>query len=287
MTVLTYRDSLPGMVPRWLKGFYGVRLLYAIGTTLDALGDSFNEGLCRRFPAPINPLLNHVPEGTFDPYALQLLGRQRGIRRGPLETDQSYALRLRYWRQSRKRKGCAYPLMEQLQAYLQPYPVQIRIHYDTGVRLFLAAGGFVYAPEGYLTAPAGTVVIDTHTWNWGGGSDVSRYWVALYGHPWNRDGTWSDPGLWNDYNTSDGTLIGTVLDPLSTDPTPTFGSTASLSTVSGVRAILDDWTPPHARCSGVILAFDQSSFDAISPDGSWNLPGNRDPQYVYWEGTHE
>ncbi len=275
-SILKYRFSILSQVPRWLKGFWGSRILYAIGLFIDDLGDTIDQGLKFSFPYP----------GSGPGNALALIGQDRGIIRGPKETDDTYAKRLTYWRLSRRRKGNAFALMEQLQAFLQPYPVKIRIQYDNGTRYTLIPGGWVYAQTGYETAPSGTVIFDTHTWNWDGTSNPNRFWVTIYDTSnslWNRDGTWADSGFWNDLNTNDGTSTGAVLDPLSTDTTPTYGSTASYSTVQAILSLVTDWSPPHSTPVSVILAFDNTSFDAISPGGNWGNPGNRSLSYVYWE----
>jgi hypothetical protein len=282
---LQYRFSILKLVPRWLKGTIGAKLLYTIGCYLDELGDEVDQGV----------KLSFAYKGSGPGGALSLLGQAHGITRGPGELDDSYELRLAYWRLSRRRKGNAFALLEQLQAYLQPYSVSLRIQYDSGTRYTLPPNSWTYAPSGYVDAPSECQpVFAYHAWNWDGTrayqwdftQQTNRFWILIYntvGTLWSTDGTWGDAGLWNDLNTVDGTVTTTVLDPLSTDTTPTYGSTASYSTVQAIVSLVRDWTPPHAECMGVIYCFTEDSFDNLAPDGTWNLPGERDPSVVYWE----
>jgi hypothetical protein len=301
---ISWLDTLLGMVPRWLKGRYsldpaqcgdGYKILTAMGALQDEHELILRQGMAASFP------------GFSDDRALDLLGLQRGIVRGPLETSSAYAERLRFWRQTNMRKGSPWVLLEQVQAYLAGYPVEARIicgngsrgHGGTGdpaTRYTLAPGGYLYHGD-YLSAPNGTAVIDgTPTeWDWGRKDplspfdEISREWLLLYGHPWQRDGIWSDPGLWNDLDSSDNGPLGTPLDPYQAlakhpDRTPTYGSTAAFATVSGLLGVCASWVPPHAKLEQVIVCFDRTTFDTFQPDGTYNLPGNRNPNVLYWKG---
>jgi hypothetical protein len=281
--ILTWRQALLGLLPRWLRGkrvvgssdpnegFYGHRISYGIGVVQDAAGTALKLGLMASYP------------GQGDATALALTGAARGILRGPSESDEAYAERLRFWRQVRRRQGNAFALMEQLQAYLQPYGVAIRVQYDDGTRYQLDPHGYLQVSQGY----AGTTVahFDTVTWNWDGTPDPARFWVILCDTEetlWVSDGTWATAGYWWDRNTDDATWSGTSLDPLTKDTGPTYGSTASYAVVQGLLSIIADWTPPHANFMGAIWCFDESSFNSIAPDGTWGNPGNRSQNYVYW-----
>jgi hypothetical protein len=295
------------MVPRWLKGNIspnpaligeGYKLLTCYGTLLDAQGDALTAGLQASFP------------GYGDDYSLDLLGQQRGITRGFLESSTAYATRLQFWRQCNRRKGNAWAMMEQVQAMLQGYPVQVRVICGDGTasnpatRYTLAAGGYVYNGDYLTSAPSGTAVIDQtpSNWNWGfqdpnspfinhnsgTDGDQCRFWVLLYGHPWTRDGIWTGSGIWNDLDTSDGTSGGTPLDPYQVgqptpDLNPTYGSTASFSSVQSILNVVRQWAPPNSSPQQVIVCFDSTSFNTFTPAGNWNLPGERDPSFVYWQ----
>lgn len=293
--LFTYRDTLAGIIPRWLSGYIGSRFLYTLGLTVDALGESLDDGAKYKFP-----IVNS--DGYFDQLQLGLLGAERGILPGPTETNTQYAQRLIYWRQVRRRKGCSFPLMEQLQAFLTPYPVTVRVITDTGYRYTLAPGGYQYAQlytspanADIAKVPSGAVTLDKVSWNWDGTTVPSRFWVLLYDTSnslWQRDGYWNSAGYWGNgvnsaygWNTADGQKNPgeAILDPLTTvDYNGTYGSTASFSTVAGLMSLVRDWTPPHAFCNSVIVCFSQSDFNNISPNGTWTSYGNYDPKYVYW-----
>lgn len=286
---LTWRAGLLNLVPRWLKGrgpapdletgqdlnagHWSYRVLYAIGVVQDAIGTAFNFGMQASCP------------GYGDEYALSLIGRSRGILRGPGEASASYANRLLYWRQSRRRKGNAFALMEQMQAFLLPYGFRIRIQYDNGVMLQLAPGGYLNASTGY-TVGSGALLM-SRFWDWGTGQHAARFWVLLCPigtSPWVSDATWADQGYWLDHNTDDGTATGQILDPLAShDTTPTWGSTASYSTVQSLLALLREWSPPSSIPMGIVLCWDTTAMDAINPTNAWDRLGSRDPNYVYWE----
>ena len=266
-------------------GLNGYRLFGCIGALQDVIGAVYIEdGMRACFP------------GLGDDYALALQGAQRGIMRGLQETCASYARRLWFYRQSRMRKGLAWPLMEQLQAMLQPYPVRVRVvcgdgdRYTPATRYTLAVNG--YLANGDYLAPANltlaTIDRTPEPWYWDDSSGIQRFWVIIEGHPWLRDGTWADAGVWNDFDTVGGTVGGAPLDPLGGDITPTYGSTASVASANAVRSVVYDWTPPHATCAGVILAFSSGDFDSINPNsGTWDRPGDRDPKYVYWDALQQ
>ena len=277
--LLTYRDSLLNTVPRWLKGKWGKRLLYSNAIQMDAMGDTLYDGVISTYP------------GLGDTNALALQGQARGIPRGISEVDATYTSRLIQWRRSRKRKGGVFALLEQVQAYLQSptgdWELLTAIQTDNDFYATLSQNGFLY--NGDYTGTNGVATVAPFYWNWDGGYNQGRFWVLLWatsGTLWVSDNTWADPGLWNDYNTSDGTPTGTPLDPLSNgDLTPTYGSTASYSTVQGLMSLIRDWTPPHATFMGVILFFDAYTWATLAPDGTWNLPGNRNPNAVYWDNA--
>jgi hypothetical protein len=286
MTTLNWRSAVAQLLPRWAKGtrqggnpdpnagWFGWRVMHVVGLTLDALGDALNEGLWKAFPG-----------ATDDETALALQGAERGIMRGPLEASEAYARRLRRWRQARKRQGNPIELAVQIQAYLQPYPMTVQIQYSDGTCYTIDPGA--YLVDDYQGADV--VHASTRAWDWDGTDEPTRFWVLLgcvdANTPWASDGLWgggSEP--WNELNTDDGTATGTVLDPLAGgDTTPTYGSTASLASVQGLLALVQDMTPPHARCECIVYAFNASEFAVIAPNGTWGDAGSRGQAYVYWE----
>lgn len=260
MAVITFRDSVVAMAPRWLRGTWAGRFLYVMGLHLDAMTDALTASIEMRFP------------GFYSEESLPLIGRERRIRRGFAESGPAYAGRLRKWLDDHRRHGNPYTLMRQLQGYLFPFAVRLRVVSNIGTWYTLGSDG---STSHRLSSPA--------NWNWdGSAAEFSRYWVILYppASLWVRDGTWGDGETWNGR------------------PNETWGSTATPEQVAAVKAIVNEWNPPHAKCMGVIVCFDATIFDPTAaagppmPDGTWasfskNVGGvqvpAREAKAIYWD----
>lgn len=257
-TLFTFRDALTKVVPPWLQGYWGTRYLYAIGVQLDAMGDALRAGVKLRFP------------NVYSDESLAMLGRERGIRRGPSESAEAYAARLDRWLDDGRTAGNPWTLLRQLQAYMTPHAVRLRYVNNAGFWRTLNADG----SREYTRSSA---------WDWDGTPAAwSRFWIVIYPPPalWDRDGVWTGSEVWGD----DGT---------------TWGSTATPDEVASVRTIIADWMAPHALCKNIIIAFDDDAFDPTDtapplPDGTWanyskNVGGvqvpARDARAIYWEGV--
>lgn len=259
MSVTTFRDTIRRISPPWLRRFWGERFLYTFGVHLDALGDALSAGIKMRFP------------NVYSNESLSILGRDRGIRRGPEESDASYSVRLEQWLETHRRSGNPYTLLRQIQGNLTPHLVKLRIVNNAGAWYTLNEDGSVAYNE-----PSGN-------WDWDGSSaDFSRFWIIIYppADLWVRDGTWGDGDTWG----SDGT---------------TWGSTATPAEVATIRGIVAEWMAPHAQCKNIIVSFDAAAFDPTDtapplPDGTWgnwshNVGGvqvpARDDRAIYWDGV--
>lgn len=260
----TFRDIAFALSPSRLRTYWASRMVYAfIGLPLDMIAQAAKEAALTRFPA-------HCP-----PDALPNHGRDRGIRRGPLEGTDGFIMRLLQWRSIWYGSGVGRPMLDELAAYLTPAKVRMRIWTEVGV---------IYTREA-----DGTFSIDRLTpglWNWDGRypSLFSRFWVVIYsvaGVPWSRDGTWGDGELWGD-NAA----------------TATWGSTATLEQVQSIRAIVEDRKPGQSVCKNIVVSFDDAAFvpgdtSPPLPDGSWGHWGKnvggvqvpaRDARAIYWDG---
>lgn len=257
--MMPFRDRLATIAAApWLRKIWLLRLLYAIALEFDALVEMLRLGAraCSPETAPSD--------------ALPVLGRERGIRRGFVESVSSYAARLIRWLFDRRMKGNAQATMRQLQGYLTGYEVPIRIVNPQGAWHTLSYQGI---PTYYRAIPT--------NWDWDGvTASWSRYWVILYPSSalWETDGTWNDPGTWDDGGTWD--------------------STATPDQVATVRAIIAEWNPPHAKCAGITIAFDAGAFRPNEsgtgfPSGDWgtwghSVAGNYEAVRLgtasYWDG---
>lgn len=177
--MITFRDTLLRVVPRWLRGHWGSRYLYAIGIHLDTVAEAATAAVKLRFP------------GVYSPEGLGLLGKERGIMRGIAETDEAYAYRLSRWWDDRKRKGNAFALAFQLQGILGPHRPRIRVVNQSG--------------SWYTLNEDGSTAVHNAAWDWDGNVNAwSRFWVIIYPPPelWVSEGTWGDGKTrWGDGGT--------------------------------------------------------------------------------------
>jgi hypothetical protein len=130
-TLLTYRDTIRKLSPPWLQNGLAERILYALALHVDVFGDSLAAGVKQRFP------------GLYSSDALPLIGRERRLRRGLVETDETYALRLTRWLLDHRRRGGPYALLAQLYAYYAPGNFPITLLYQSGRRYSMDAAGAV------------------------------------------------------------------------------------------------------------------------------------------------
>lgn len=246
--------------PRWLKGGDGEKVIGSLGLLLDDFAARARAGLLARFP------------GYADDEALAALGRDRKIVRGINEPSAAYAARLSLALDALKTRGNAYTLLEQIRAYLQA-PCVVRIVDRRGNWWTIEADGSY------------TSNVDTGLWNWDGGSlaNWARFWLIIYPvggtTPWAPSGNWGDATLWGDgkWGHSDRTI----------------GTTATVDQVAAVRQIVRDWSPRHAVCEWIIIAFDPASFSpsgSTDPAGTWGTWSNHTGGPVrlssarYWKG---
>jgi hypothetical protein len=184
--VLEFREEIvaSGFVPRWLRAFVGLRILYAIGLHLDILREMLLKGVTARFPGVHRD-------------ATPLLCRDLKALRGPEETEAQIAERLRTRRITAPTKGNAISVLLDLQAYLTPYNPRIRAVNNNGAYSEIASDG--------------TLSFGMIEWNWDGNTSLfSRFWVLIWVPPalWQNDGTFGDSGL-----VGDGGVLGSTALP--------------------------------------------------------------------------
>jgi hypothetical protein len=259
----TFRDAVYRMSPPRLQTPRAARIVYSmVGLPLDEIIEACDQATKARFP-------ELAPDD-----ALPHIGRDRVIRRGPLEPSLSYRTRLLLWLEAWKGAGVGRALLDQIAGYLTPQKTRIRIWTQTGLIYTREASG-VFS----MTRVAAGV------WDWDGLTSLwSRFWLiidSIDGVPWSRDGTWNDGERWGD--TSKGT----------------WGSTATFDEVQSIRAIVDDWKPAASVCEHIIVSFDVDAFNlaffsSFPTDGTWGHWGKyvggvkraaRDSRAIYWRGV--
>lgn len=224
--------------------------------------------------------------------ALKLIGRDRRLPKGVLETDVQYAERLRRWRDSHTYAGTYRGMINALGAVLVPGPVQIHI-VRSGYQIAplastcdwwtLNADGLRYLTKradgstpGVLWPANGTGAIprvdEPQDWNWDSASweglplvnpDESRVWIIISAcNPPQLD---SIEGHFDDHTRyGDADLTGDKL---------TIGTTATESYVQLIRSVLKSWKAPGCRVEMICVEFTEGLFEPVDgfamPDGHW------------------
>jgi hypothetical protein len=129
--IIKFRDTMRAASPPWLFNGTAVRILFSLTVPLDAFGDGIVAAVKVRFP------------NVYTSESLGLIGRERRIRRGLVETDESYGTRLQRWFEDHKRRGGPYALLAQLFAHYAPDNFPIDLIYRSGARFQMAADGVV------------------------------------------------------------------------------------------------------------------------------------------------
>ena len=273
---LSLRSTLARYLPPWLTArivegkVRGFKFLSCASLLADAGLENAHQALQARFP------------GHGTPTALPYIGRDRGIRRGIDESDESYASRLVLWLDTWRGAGNPFAIMHQVRAYCAPAVPKLRIVNDSGTWYTLNPDDSIEIVQTF-----GAINYD-----WDGlypSVRQTRCWLIIYSDAGPRaegpdlgDGT----GLWSDAIGTEGYTIGT---------------TATYEQVQSVRAIVDDFKSTGDRFENIIVAFDPASFDPTAapgapgmPDGTWghyskNVGGTqvaaRLSTAAYWEGV--
>lgn len=156
MTIQTHLQKLRAVMPPWLLRTEGTKLLGGIADVIDDHRDRWVAGVKLRFP------------GLYSYDGLNLIGRERRLRRGPAESAAVFAARLQRWWEDHRTRGNGYALLEQMYAYLTgtlapPYDVVSYL----GVRHSMDNNG--------------AITRDKITWDTDGNDELwARIWVFLY-----------------------------------------------------------------------------------------------------------
>lgn len=199
----TFRDAAREITPWWLRGPRIGSVLYAMGSVADTLADALRAGVKSRFP------------GLYSGETLPLIGRERRIRRGRNESDETYASRLLPWLDHHRLRGGPYAMLEQLHAFYAPFNFPVELRYASGRRYTLSSFDGTISRDDVIWTPPG----DPAQW--------ARWWL-IFDWPGDigDDGLWSDPGTWDDGGVWDCSL--------------------SASEVRDIRLIPREWNAAHA-----------------------------------------
>lgn len=108
-----WKNAALRQLPPWLLRVVGGAVSKGIATPVDTEQDRSAEAIALRFPGGGD---NGV---VIHPQALSYLGRERRILRGPGETDETFAERLRGWWDAHRTRGGPYALLSQMHAFFR------------------------------------------------------------------------------------------------------------------------------------------------------------------------
>lgn len=268
------REQLTTFVPRRYQQRNGYRLLYSWALVADAAIEIALQGMAARHP------------GFGTETALSRISRDRGIRRGFLESATDFAARVVTWLDDHKKQGNAFELMRQIRGYIGPKTPRIRHVWTNG-----ALGVSVWK----TLESDGTVTKEIRALNWDwDGKDVdetyqTRAWLIIYSTPPND--VWTDDETWDD------TAFRTWDEDEAT--VNTWGSTATAEQIQGVRDIIADWKSAATLVPEILICFNDALFDPSdgappNPEGLWAKYSKtvggvavlaRADETVYWIGT--
>ncbi len=229
---MTFRASIKAIVPRWLLGPVGEKLLHAITLPVDALAYALDYGNRGRMP------------GNGVESALRLVGEDRRMLRYPLETDAEYATRLSMSFDLWKTAGLARAIIREVEGFCGPSNVRVRVVARSGLWHSLAEG----------QGPDGTIVkfnASPENWFWDSLDErYWRFWVIIYPN-----------GLWTSTRKWDGAM---------TWGEDQWGLSIPGEQASALRELVRRWKPAKCQCVWLIYALDNDLFDpsATYPDAS-------------------
>lgn len=251
----------------------GFKRVFTIATAIDGLLEAAAQGRYASMP------------GRGTPSALGMIGRDRMLIRGPLETDEGYAARLRGWLDQWRIAGSALSLMLAIRAYLAPNAPLLRVYLRSGFCWTLELDGTLsWVREAMVP------------WDWDSISNPERdtgyqtdIWVIIYPPHYPTAGLWGDPDsdVWGGESTT-GDGVGA------------FGFDIPAQTLSILREVVMQFKGPHCYVRSVIFSGSTTLFDPINsnisqmPDGRWgtwsrNVGGTQVPtrrgDCRYWEPT--
>jgi len=232
---LVWRAVTPG----WLHNGEGELVHWLLALSKDAMAERARQGALAALPS------------TAPADALDLIGRDRVIPRGPFESAESYRPRLRAWRYplGHRIRGSARALLEQVSFAIRG------TEYTT-----IDARGTRWR-AGDLTPTRGV------SWDWDAVPLLprwGRYWIVVKSTA--TPDVWASDGDWADGSAESWGAPGIA--PAEWAAVKTIASNSR-----------GGWTPAGRKANTLVVYFPGQSFPV--PTGDWNAWPNRNPQYAY------
>jgi len=263
------RHSVASYSPRWLANRpnglnVGAKVLYTLAAVLDIFVEVQNQGTNAALPG----------QGT--PTALPLIGFSRGITRGFLEGDTSYAQRLVQWLDLWRCAGRPVGLLLAVLGLFLPTSLTVRVVDNNGNWYWFNLGDTPF-PPGASTPALPHFSLSQGNWNWDGNTaQWWRQWLIIYVGPlgWTVGPKWGDGGKWGD----PGRLWGI--------------SGPQAGQLQALRALVKQWKAAHVWVPNIILTANTARFDpahaaggGVNPDGTWGNPANRFSDCAFLDGV--
>lgn len=254
---MTIQKTIADLSPSFFRGPVAGRVFESIAAVADMMIETQVLGLQQGDPL------------RCDSSALPFLGRDRGIRRYPTESEDSYRRRLAGWRETKKHWGSLIGQMRQLQLWFSPQAPMIRaVHMPSVPSLAVwhtldSAGNYTVHRQFPSNWDWDSVKYDPGLGGW------SRYWVIVYTNELDPSSLidsiyWDGGGTYNSHAVWDGLFTA--------------------AQIADMVSVLKDWKAAHSQLAGLIFAHDGASFNPTAPianlgdgttthpNGKWYLP---------------
>lgn len=236
-----FRDLFRWLLPSWLTEAEGGLVAYSLATMKDIYLEHVYQGFVARFPS--------YSAGD----ALAEIGRERGLKQGEGETQDSYVARLQAWRvpKTHRVRGTAFAALR-----------EARIAAGIGDKLPHVRTIDSQGTE-HTIDPAGVELYAYGLpWTWDPeGSTVARFWLELEGVPGAAANTYSGTGgdLWTDPENNETLGLDGV-------------SPRKASDLRDLFTLAPQWKPAGTRAAWAIFNLTGAP---VVPDVTWAYWSNR------------
>jgi hypothetical protein len=232
------------------------KLLNVFGMSIDGLIEKADQGVKARIPT------------LCDASALQYIGNDRVIPRGPNEPEASYRIRLQRAYDTWAMAGNSRTVLGQVLPVAAPLTPRIRTVDDS-------SGWYTYEDGADTSQPpdfAPGVIAGRGEWDWDGHPSTFdshpvgkqawwRYWLVIYA---------TDGWIGKAPKCGSGMKCG--------DKSISCGLNAPSAIMKGVQSIVAKWQRKGAWCRWIVISFDDALFDpGLTADGTHNPAGTFGP----------
>lgn len=188
------RDGVKQISPPWLCTGVNERYVYNLGLADDVLLEKMNQAMRAHMP------------GLGTPSALPIIGLDRLLSKGPLESNASFARRLTFSYDAWQHAGSRFAVMSQAMTYVAGFAITNVNQVPRCVDVSASASGTYATWDTYfntddiLKAPNHQRVTTTN-WNWDGQYLWWRAWLVMFfdaGSILGPEDVWGNSDSWGD-----------------------------------------------------------------------------------------